>query len=391
MLERKTYLSKGLFWISRMMCVICIISISGCNYREIDDMPMITALAIDKRENEFVLTAKVILPEGSEQGSINEQIFIQTKGKTVFDAIRDIIMKEGERSFWGELEFIIINEKISEDNIGEVLDFFIRGDEVRQDIWLLISDKEQEAGDIMIDTLSDKRLQFYISDALINGDYVSKYFPVILNDFVNTLSSNEKEEVLPFLRMEKSLGVNRVLINGGVVFKDEKSIGRLSGLEMMNYRLIINEENGGIRVIVYNESMQESNISFEVSNSTSKMKVVKKDGTYSLHVEATVIGSVGEISNTQINLLDRKNREKFIEQAEVQIKSELELLIIKVQKEYGSDIFGFGEHFKDQFPSEFKKIEEDWNAVFSSLPVEVSVKVVKKGSALVRQPLKKGE
>ncbi|PKM95123.1 MAG: hypothetical protein CVU84_07315 [Firmicutes bacterium HGW-Firmicutes-1] len=362
---------------------------TSCDYKPIENIPMVIGLAVDPIEDGYRLTAKVVIPAGSSNdGSISEEIFIQSSGKTMFDAVRDFIMKEGQKVFWGQLEFMVINETIAEEDITGVLDFFIRDNEVRENIWLLISDKELKAEEVLMASFSEKKLQFYISDALKNIDYVSKYSTMSLIDFSKIYSDKGKEQVLPFIKIEISLGQKRIILNGGSVFKDNKAVGRLDGKEMQRYRMLLGE-NAGIYVIDYKESGNESKISLEIGDTKSKVRIQKKDGKYVITVQLSIIGVIGEIEDNRVKISTKEKLEEFKKHAEIQLEEELAAFIIKIQKNFGSDIFGFGEKFKNKYPKVFKELEDNWNEVFSSLNIEVEVKVSITGTAQNKQPLYK--
>jgi spore germination protein KC len=50
-------------------------------------------------------------------------------------------------------------------------------------------------------------------------------------------------------------------------------------------------------------------------------------------------------------------------------------VVKKVQGEFGSDIFGFGNMIYRKDPKLWKKLREDWSETFSGLSVEVSSKI----------------
>lgn len=370
---------------TKSICIylVVVILITSCDYRPIEDMPMIVGIAIDPMDEGYKLTAKVIVPSSAEGQS--NQVFIQSSGKTIFDGTRDFIMKEGQKVFWGQLGFIIINEKIAKKDITEVLDFFVRDNEPREDVWLLITKKDIEAEEVIKATYSEKRVRFYVIDALENVDGVGKYNDLRLLEFSNELTAKGIEPVLPLISTEMSLNQKRVIINGGCVFKDNKIIGQLDGKEMKQYRILMNKLPG-VYIIEFKDETNDTQVTVEVSDVKRKLKINKKDQAYKINIEVNVIGVVAEIVNNDVKLSNNKDADKFIKQAEEQLNKELQELVCKAQKEFGSDIFGIGEKVKNKDPKEFKKIEDNWNTVFTSLNIKVDTKVKLSGTALVQQP-----
>lgn len=148
-------------------------------------------------------------------------------------------------------------------------------------------------------------------------------------------------------------------------------------------------ENAGVYVLNYKDNDDESKVSLEVGDTKSKVVIQKEDEQYAIKVQVSITGVVGEISNNKVEMSTKAKLDEFKKQAEVQLKEELNTFIKKVQKDFGSDIFGFGERFKNKYPDVFKKIENNWNSVFTSLDIDVEVKVNITGTALSKQPFHK--
>lgn len=371
--------------------VMITLIITGCDYRPIEDMPMVVGLAIDpiKDEEGYRLTSKVIIPStgASVEGS-SDQVFIQSSGKTIFDAARDFIMKEGQKVFWGQLDFVIIHQSIAEKDITKVLDFLLRDNEIRENLWLLVSKEDTSAEEVIKASYNEKRVRFYIIDAMQNVDAVGKYEKLSLIRFNNELNASGIEPILPFVSIEETLGQKKIIVNGSCIFKDKKRVGHLDGKETQQYRLIMGEL-AGVYIIDYKSDVGKTKVTLEIANVKSKKKVMKKEQIYDVTIEVDIIGIIGEIENNEISITKEKERDEFIKQAEEQLNKELQILILKVQKEYASDIFGIGEQVKNKYPKEYEKIEDEWNTVFASSNIKVETKVKLTGSSLFKQPLYK--
>lgn len=365
---------------------------TSCDYRPIEDMPMIVGLAIDPAEEGYQLTAKVIIPSTASGGQgLSQQVFVQSSGKTMFDAARDFIMKEGQKVFWGQLNMVIINSSIVDKDITQVLDFMLRDNEIRETLWLLVAKEETKAENILRASFSENRVRFYISDAMQNVDSVGKYDESDLLKFKNELMhATGKEPVLPLISIEKSLGEDKIIVNGICLFKDKKRIGHLDGKETQRYR-ILTGKTPGLYIIDYKTEVGESQITLEVSNVKNKSIIKKDDSTYDVTIETDITAVIGEVVNNNIRISTEEDRDQFIKEAEKQLDEDLKDLVNKIQKEYSSDIFGIGEKVKNRYPKDYKRIEKDWNTVFGTLDIKVKSKVNLTGSALFKQPFYKDE
>ena len=385
----------------QLQIVIHVIMISfllfqtGCNYREITDLPMITGMSIDKVDETYLLTAQVLIPKiggGGQEGGSVEQIFINTAGKSIFDAVRDFIMKNGgKRVFFGHLNYVIISDKIASEDISEVLDFLMRDDEIREDLYLLIGDSGLKAEELLVTGLNDEQLTFYIPNAMENVDVVSKFNPVTLEEMVGCINASGTHLVIPLLQIETVLNEKRVIINDGAVMNGKKKVGVMQGEGIQIMRLLKNEEKGGIYVVNYEDKGKKTKVSLEVKDSKTKINVMKTKENFLIQIDCDMQVSIGEIMNQEVKVLDSKNIDNFKKEAEEQIKQRILKTIRDTQQQFGIDVFRFSNKVKIKYPKEYKEIEDQWDIVFNSLSFEASVELDIQGSALTEQVLEEKE
>jgi len=87
-----------------------------------------------------------------------------------------------------------------------------------------------------------------------------------------------------------------------------------------------------------------------------------------IRAEANVAEVQCDIDLTKLEMikeLERRNNQK--------LKKLIEKTVSKVQKEYKTDIFGFGDAINRSNPKEWKELEPDWETNFSTLPVSVKI------------------
>lgn len=60
---------------------------------------------------------------------------------------------------------------------------------------------------------------------------------------------------------------------------------------------------------------------------------------------------------------------------------------LKKAKELNSDIFGFGEAVHENYPNEWKHIENNWDEIFKKLDVEVMVDSNLQRTGRITKPL----
>ena len=74
-----------------------------------------------------------------------------------------------------------------------------------------------------------------------------------------------------------------------------------------------------------------------------------------------------------------------------EVKKEINMALNKAQKDYSSDIFGFGEYVHKYYPKYWKKAMDEWNDVFSRLPADIRVEAKIRHTGLIKSPMKKDE
>lgn len=77
---------------------------TGCwNYREVEQLGLAAGVAIDKDDdnNSYIVTAELINTEPSNGSTkVSSQLF-SSRGKTIFDAVRNLILVTGKKSIGG--------------------------------------------------------------------------------------------------------------------------------------------------------------------------------------------------------------------------------------------------------------------------------------------------
>jgi len=373
---------KNIFLI--LLLVSCIFLLVGCwNYSEIEEKSIVAGLGIDKnKENgNFVLTVEIVNLAGKDGESTLASEIFSIEGKSVFDAVRNLITRTGRKPYWSHAKVLIIGEDIAKEGIVPILDWINRDAEVRSDIWIVAS-KEKTAREIFdTDPELSEIISFEIDDILKSRDVVTKFSHEEVWQFIDDVSSEGLSSMIPTIMKVEEFGKNTFRVYGTNVFKEDKSIGWLDGIETRDVLWIRNELNGGLYVISDKISTLADTVTLEILASKTKVEPVYfgEDLTIRISVETDVV--IAEIDGTT-NYMDDKGRAILKRVVERKIKEELASIISKVQQEYKTDIFGFGNLIERKKPKLWKEIKENWEEIFVKIDTEINVKINIKGSAL---------
>ncbi len=369
---------------------ISMLILSGCwNYREINDVNIINGAAIDSFEekDEYVLSVEIVKPLAGQDFKLEADV-ISEKGKSIFDAARNMIAHSGKKGYWPHAKVFIISQDIAKKGVVDVIDFINRDAEVRSDIWLLISQEKTAKQILESSTKLHSTMSAHLEDKLKNKDSVSKFQAIELHQFLKDLAAEGISCTVPLAHITKEKEAVPTIFGMGV-FKEDKLVGDINGIETMNTILIKDELKSGV-LIVKNVDNTNTDCTLEIFKTKTKVKPVIKDGNIVMKIDSKLDVGIAEIIGSE-DLISEPGRKKLKAEAEETLKIEMLKTIKRVQKDYASDIFGFGNNIYRNMPNEWKKIKGDWDEIFSHLKVDVNVEVNIKGSALTSKPIKVGD
>ncbi len=107
----------------------------------VEKTSIITAIAVDKKEEDYLLTAQVAVPEATDTNTENQKAQLSGKGKTIGEALKDL----GNTSGWfPKLAFcnlIILGNDIANENVIKVLDYFAKTLRLQDSALVILSEK----------------------------------------------------------------------------------------------------------------------------------------------------------------------------------------------------------------------------------------------------------
>lgn len=369
-----------------------VIIMDGCwNYNEIELLDAVIGLAIDKdkKNNELILTAEMIRPSTSEgQSKFTSEIY-ESRGNTMFEAMRDLIIKTGRKTYWSHTSVIIISKEIAEEGVNEVIDMLYRDAEMRGSLFVLVS-REKTAKEIF-ETGHQREVirSDQLSYALKNQKSVSKFPKAKLTEVVENLASKDSVLLLTTVEVKNYPDRTQPEVYGSAILKYDRVVGYLEGEETQYALWARGDLKGGILVV---RDILESgnNISFEVFSSKTKLKPQYEEGNVNMKVDIRALVSIAEVSGN-IAFHEEETKKKLKEYAEKALVKQLRYIIKKSQVEYNSDIYKLGNKIRVDNPKLWNKIKDNWSSEYSDVIVEVSVDLNIKGSSLIARPIKGGD
>ncbi|NLI91422.1 MAG: Ger(x)C family spore germination protein [Peptococcaceae bacterium] len=367
---------------------------SGCvNRREVDKLGLLGVIAVDHVDNQTVVTMEVTKPRrltGGGTAAKEPYVIVQTRGDSFFDAVRNATNKFDRKIFLSTCRIFIISETTAKKGIAEILDLWCRDHEGRESDYILIAKDTEASGILGISGGVDDVPSQYLTDLIRANSASSKSVAKRIYDFIEEYYSDGIQPTLGVAQIEKKAKPvekknSETLLEGTAVFKKDKMVGYLDGLETRALNFIKGKVKSGIIVTPSTEENKYDSV--EIIKAKSKMDVSIQDKSPLLHVIITVNGMLGEDQSSEdiSDLMVMKQLEKSAEEV---VKKQVQNVIEKAQKEYGLDIFGFGLVVHRKYPDQWKKMKDNWDGTFSESNIQVEVKVNISRTGLFRLPTK---
>lgn len=371
-----------------VLLILCLF-LTGCwDRRELNELAITLAFGIDKVEDEYQVTAQVVVPsEISMKTSTGRSpvTLFQANGETVYEAIRKMTKNSPRKIYPGHLRMIVIGEELAEEGIGESLELLSRDLEVRSDFYVVIA-KDKTAAEILNITTT---LEAIPANKMFNTLKTSEEAwaatnGIILDELIADLTSEGKEAVLTGILVtgNQEIGTSkqnvesitpsaRIVYDHLAVFKKDKLVGWLTERESIGYNDITNSVKNTVTAI---SCPKEGKVSIEIIQLHSDVKGKINKGKPEVDVNIKVKGNVGDVE-CQINLSEQKTIVELEKITEKKMEDTINQTIETAQKQYESDIFGFGEAIHRSNPKEWNKIKEQWDEEFTELTANVKVDV----------------
>ncbi|MGE7603445.1 Ger(x)C family spore germination protein [Peribacillus sp. NPDC097675] len=383
--------------------ILITIFLSGCwNQKELNDLAIISAMAIDKNDDgTYTKTIQIINPgnvagglQGGGGGQSPAVSVYSATGQSVLDAHFNATSKVSRRLYHSHANLLVISEELAkEEGITTILDAFERDPEIRTTLKVVIA-HDTKAGDLLktltaIDKIPAEKVNGTLRiTEIAKGEQIE----VKLQDLISTLTSDGQEPVLSGFRMKGKVKQGKDMKNvqkseldttleadGLAVFREGKLIDWYQG-----------ETSRGVVWIL--DKIKETNVKLDWGGERNSLAytVIRQKAKVSANTNKPLpvitirIRAEGDIREVRkpINLDDPTIILDLEKELRKEIKMELEKAVKKTQQNK-TDIFGFGEVIHRSNPKQWERLKSDWNEnYFPKLTVQVEVEAFIRRSGL---------
>lgn len=324
------------------------------------------------------------------------------KGRTPFEAIRNLAPEVTRLTTLSHIQILLISEKLARHGIGPIVDLYERNMELRPSVISAVVEGDLKHCldmDLPLEIIPATglarlfRLIASERSMLTNGKFLDK---IILLGRPGQEVTITRLQVLGESGDQKGNGTQHtgspsppVRVHGGSAFRGEKMVGWLDMDESRGWNWIMGKVRRGPMLIPVPE--RNSIITLDLIGSKSVVTPVIKGKDISIRLEIKACSRIEDETNLdgKIEKIDfgdpdiiRMLREGFSK--DVREKTEIALARAKDLK---ADIFGFGNLVYRKHPKVWKDWAGDnWGEIFENIEVEIDIETKISRPGLIMSP-----
>jgi len=375
-----------------LSCIIIIpLLLTSCwNYREADNLTLVRGFTVDKIEDGgYLLSSETAdMHESGKEGSA-KSVIIESRGKTLFEAVRNALMVNVPKLYWAHTSVCIISQQLAQEGVTQVLDFLSRDHETRLDMHPVIY-KGNEAREVFeAKPLTTELVTEELRDMIHDQKGSSKAMHVQIYEFIENMSNEGISAVMPAICLTEVKGEKTIRLCGTAVFREDKLIGYLDEDETKYLSFVLDVVEGGVLVVNVGSEGGNDKVTLEILNSKTKIKPKYEEGKITIEMKIKIRTVLDDVV-TRIQFCHENELKALSKTAGEQLKGNILELIKKAQNS-GADIFGFGLLIKRNIPKLWKEMGKDWDKHFKEVEAEIIPEIEIVHTGLLKKTLKIGD
>jgi spore germination protein KC len=408
-----------------------IIVSSGCwDRRELESLGLVQVLGLDLsgNKNEVAVTVMIAIPSqitggGGQSGGGGSAksgvLTITMAAPTIYEAFNRINTTINREITLIQNTVLIISEDLAKQGVNKWMDTLVRFREMRRTMIIFVC--RGKAAEIMkVQPVLEKNPSEYFND-LVELHFRNGMFPVAtFNDFLESYEAYAQENYAPLLSKfepmelvdntskgkesggkeedesksdeKPSQDTKNIRIIGTAIFKKAKMVGTLDIYESQILELLTGEFREAALTIA---DPEKKNYQIAYRLLAAKPLQIK----YHLHKSPSLDGGQEDQLNVNINLeadilsiqssinyTTPKNEVMLGNYIAREVKRRVQKVIRKTQKEYRSDVFGFGKTVRSSFITSAAWENFGWPERFPNAKISVKVNVAIRRVGVQFQP-----
>ena len=389
-----------------LLCV-SLVTLTGCwDYIDIDRFAIVSGVAIDKpvNDNNYHLTFEIAdISNGSE--SPIKPIILESEGRSMYEAISNASLKSSLKLYFSHCSLFILSKDIAKEGILPILDYINRDSVMRIKSHIAVSTMNTAKELLLANPTSEHLVAYEISDLLLKDSKDSAKSPLVwlyqTADIVDGEGIALTVPAIKTISQDNSINEkgksggsgsssggesksksdsegNKIksaqipLIVGSGVFNEDKLIGFLTPDETQNLMFVKDKVKRGPMFI--KKGINGKGVTLNITDSKTEITPEVKGNDVTMKIKI----------KTKASLIDDESETTYETEEEIkklgiiagdQLKEQVTKVIKKVQKDFNSDIFGFGKKIYEKDFKDWQTLEKNWKENFRSVKVDVEAKV----------------
>lgn len=345
--------------------------------KDIRNRLVIQGIGIDiEKDNSYKVTLQAIdtnsSAAASAEGASQPPLQVYTvNGDSIYTAIKTVTESEGKTPLYSQNRIIILGKSITEENMDNVIDFFVRDVENSSSVYVAAAEKT--AAEILNTKSGDEYVSARnLKNSIDSYEYDARIFATSLYELISRYNSGTKDFAMPLLEVTEKNKEKDVEIIGTAVFNNTKYREYISKDDTVYLNFLYNQVNN----TALSFSMEDNTrVSLNVVKSKTKRTVSLENGVPTFKIKITMNGDISEISGGVSSAMKNSDIEEYKKRGEEYVEKKLHSLISKMYNGYESDSMGLARLLYICEQDFYKKNEKNLDEVMKNSIFEIECEI----------------
>ncbi|SFJ59187.1 spore germination protein KC [Paenibacillus sp. UNC496MF] len=360
--------------------LLIVFVLTGCwDLKEPNELSFVLGSGWDlTSDKQFKLSVQIPVVRSSspEQGGADSSkppfTVVSSTGTNITNAAMHIQEQLSRKLFAGHRVALFISEAVARQGFMKWLDELIRNPDSNTRVYIFIV-----KGSTAEQFLKSEYAMERFSTTFANRTSRIVGFTEKLFDLEKEKNNPSKCFVLPVVSVHASGKNSQMAIEEAAIFdKDYKMVDFLKGEDA----LLTLWMRGKISHLLLTQRVSSENrtVSLDLQQLKHNLRFSKNGDRIRMNIKLDGTGFIRE-NNTNLYLLSPAVKENVAKEMSKNTEKEVIRVIRSIQKQYKTDLFGFGNEIAWKHPDQWKHLREHWSDTFSKMDVFVEVKLTIKG------------
>lgn len=277
------------------------------------------------------------------------------------------------------MQTIIIGEALAREGITNLIDPFVRNNQMRRRTYILVANGEAAR---ILDIKPPLSLTpaFHLSELITQNE--DRTMNILARTDIGRLALNNRRK-LDYVLARVINKNNMMEISGTGVFHHGKLVGWLN-----------NEETGAVKLLqgdipnapftMPSPDPRAGLIALQMYEGKAEIKPEIRRGKVIFKVKLTIDGDIAETQNREFDTYDDAYLLAVGKAADRYLADYCETVFKKAQSDFGTDVFGFGRILHNYDFAFWEQHKDNWDELFKTAELEMNVKFEVRRTGLVR-------